>query len=181
MFFALLGTTSLRGTFSLSIEVDVVAGTVPAPHNLAGSRPAFFAKLRRMTHSRRCLLYVALICLASLSFAQQKASSASVTGRYEGTAKDKAENVITVAFDLTEKEGALTGTINSSHGDFAITGGTHKGDAVTLEFDANGAAGTISLHMTEDKLVGTWTAGDDGGPVDVKKAAPQAGAAKGKS
>jgi hypothetical protein len=35
--------------------------------------------------------------------------------------------------------------------------------------------------MTEDKLVGTWSAGDDGGPVEVKKASGQEGGAKGKS
>jgi len=58
------------------------------------------------------------------------------------------------------------------------SGGNHKGDAVTLEFDANGGAGTISLHIAEDKLLGTWSMGDDGGPVDVKKAAQESGKGK---
>jgi hypothetical protein len=96
-----------------------------------------------------------------------------VTGHYEGTAKNKAEEVITVALDLTEKDGSLSGMIKSSHGDFAITGGSHKGDSVTIEFDANGAPGTLNLNMSADKLVGSWSAGDDGGAVDVKKGAAQ--------
>jgi hypothetical protein len=123
-----------------------------------------------------------VICFAAV--AQQGkggAAKADLTGRYEGTAKNKAEDVITLTIDVTEKDGALSGTIDSSHGSFAISSGSHKGDDVTLEFDADGTAGTISLHKTEDKLVGTWSAGDDGGPVDLKKAAAQEGGAKGKS
>jgi hypothetical protein len=33
--------------------------------------------------------------------------------------------------------------------------------------------------MTDDRLVGTWNTGDNGGPVDVKKVAAQEGAPKG--
>lgn len=139
-----------------------------------------------MTQSRRRLLSVAVICLASLplSLAQQKKttpSNASITGHYEGTAKNKAEDVITVAIDLTEKDSALSGTINSSHGNFAISGGSHNGEDVTIEFDAGGAGGTLSLRMSADQLVGTWSAGDDGGPVDVKKVGAKEETPKGKS
>jgi hypothetical protein len=141
------------------------------------------AKFCRMVSARLPILCLVL-AMACVALAQQgKSGSAKtdLTGRYEGTAKNKAEEVITVSIDLTEKEGALSGTINSSHGDFPITGGAHKGDAVTLEFEAGGSGGTISLHMAEDKLVGSWSAGDDGGAVDVKRVAAQEGGAKGKS
>ena len=134
-----------------------------------------------MTHSRRHLIFLALIGLACVAMAQQaKTTGPSVAGHYEGTAKDKAEDVITVALELTEKDGALSGTINSSHGDFAITGGSHKGDAVTIEFDA-GSPGTISLTMNNDRMVGTWTAGEDGGAIDVKRVAAKPDAPKGTS
>lgn len=112
--------------------------------------------------------FIACLMLATCCVAQAQQNKdknapakASLTGRYEGTAKNKADEDITVAFDLTEKEGALSGTINSSHGDFPITGGSHQGEAVTIEFDAGGP-GTISMRITDDRLVGTWTAGDDG-------------------
>ena len=139
-----------------------------------------------MTHSQKRSLSFAIpaavICLASLAFAQQnKTPGSPVTGHYEGTAKDRAENVITVALDLTEKDGALSGMINSSHGDFAISGGSRKGDDVTLEFDAGGPVGTLTLRRNGDQLVGTWDAGDDGGPVDVKKVAAKQDPPKGKS
>ncbi len=127
-----------------------------------------------------CLM-LAVCCVALAQQGKGGSAKADLTGRYEGTARNKAEEVITVTLDLADKEGTVSGAIHSSHGDFPINSGTHKGDTVTIEFDANGAAGTISLHVAEDKLVGTWSAGDDGGPLDVKKAAGQEGGAKGKS
>jgi hypothetical protein len=126
-----------------------------------------------------CLTLV--FCCAALAQQGESQTSKNLSGRYEGTAKNKAEDVITVTLDLTEKDGALSGAINSSHGDFTITGGSRKGDSISLDFDAGGSSGSLTLRMTEDKLVGTWTAGDDGGPVEVKKAAAQAGGTKGKS
>jgi len=125
-----------------------------------------------------------MLALCFVTQAQQGKNApakASLTGRYEGTAKNKAEEVITVSIDLTEKEGALSGTINSSRGDFPITGGSHQRETVTIEFDAGGGTGAISVRISDDRLVGTWNAGDDGGPVDVKKIAAQEGGSKGKS
>jgi hypothetical protein len=131
-----------------------------------------------------CSLLCGLVCAQCVtSLAQQdKGATAkpSLTGRYVGTAKNKAEEVITVTLELTEKEGALSGMIRSSHGEFPITGGSHQGETITIQFDAD-SPGTISLRMTEGKLVGTWNVGDDGGPVDVKKVAAQQETPKGKS
>jgi len=121
---------------------------------------------------------VVTFVLCAVAFGQKSGSKSSLTGHYEGTAKNRAEEVITVALDLTEKDGVLTGMIRSSHGDFAITNGSHKGEDVTLEFDAGGATGTITVKLAEDKLSGTWSAGDDGGPVEVKKAAAKEEAPK---
>jgi len=117
-------------------------------------------------------MVLALLVISCLAVGQEKdAAKSSVTGHYEGTAKGKSEEVIDVVFDLTEKDGAMSGMIHSTHGDFQITGGSHKGEAVMLEFDAQGEPGTITLKLNEDKLSGSWSAGDDGGPVDVKKMA----------
>jgi hypothetical protein len=123
----------------------------------------------------------ALPVAASADEGKKNAAKSELTGRYEGTAKDNTDQLITVTLDLTEKDGAITGTISSSHGDFTISKGSLQGDTVTLEFDADGTDGTISLKRTDDKLVGTWTAGEQGGPVDVKKVAAQQAPPKGKS
>jgi hypothetical protein len=119
------------------------------------------------------LLIVCLV-VAPLCLAAAEGKKASVDGRYEGTAKNAAGDIITVAFELTEKDGAMSGMIRSDHGDFTITGGSHKGEDVRLEFDTGGGpTGTILLKVAEDKMSGTWSAGDDGGAVEVKKAASQ--------
>lgn len=135
-------------------------------------------KYRRALGAERWLIACAVVALCAVVLAQP--SKAPLTGRYEGTAKNKAEETITVAFELTEKDGALSGMIRSSHGDFPITGGSHKDDAVILEFDAGGATGTISVKISGDQMSGTWNAGEDGGAVEVKKVSAESGA-KGKS
>ncbi len=117
-----------------------------------------------------CFVLVPL-CIAA---AQQgkNASAKGLNGRYEGTAKNAAGDIITVAFELTENDGAMSGMIRSDRGDFTITGGSHKGEDVRLEFDTGGGpTGTILLKVAEDKMSGTWSAGEDGGAVEVKKAA----------
>ena len=116
---------------------------------------------------------IALGCVAQAQQSKGTPSKPSLTGHYDGSAQNKGGEVITVGFDLTEKDGALSGTIHSSHGDFPIVGGSHQGETVTIEFDAGGPTGSISLKTTDDRLVGTWTTGEDGGPVDVKKVAPE--------
>jgi hypothetical protein len=127
-----------------------------------------------------CLM-LALCCVAQAQQGKSAPAKASLTGHYEGSAKNKADEVIPVGFDLTENEGALSGMIHSSHGDVPIARGSHQGETVTIEFDAGGATGTISLKTTDDRLVGTWTTGEDGGPVDVKKVAPPDSGSKDKS
>ncbi len=145
-----------------------------------------FAKLGEMAIVKRmvvlCLVFIlAPLCVVAAQQGKNSSAKGSATGHYEGTAKNRAEEVINLTLDLTEKEGAMSGMIRSSHGDFPITGGAHHGEDVTLDFDANGSTGTITLKVAEDKLSGTWSAGDDGGPVDVKKVAAQEEAPKGKS
>jgi hypothetical protein len=135
------------------------------------------SKLRRSFAAAGPIVACLTLALCSVAQAQQDKSAPAkspLTGHYEGSAKNKAEEVIPVSFDLTEKDGALSGVIHSPHGDFPITSGSHQGESVTIEFDAGGP-GSISAHVADDKLVGTWTAGEDGGPVDVKKVAAESG------
>jgi hypothetical protein len=124
---------------------------------------------RRVQVSLFCILFFFSIFLLAQPHSTPPQSSDSVAGRYEGTATNKAGEVITVTLDLKESEGVLSGRISSSHGDFPVVSGSRQGDKVSITFDTGGDTGTISLKRTGDKLVGSFTAGDDGGPVDLKK------------
>ncbi len=128
----------------------------------------------KLTRNAQRLLMLALAaalpCFALAQNGKGAPAKSELTGHYEGSAKNNAGEMIDVALDLTEKDGAMSGMIHSSHGDFTISGGSHKGEEVSLEFDAGGPTGTITLKSEGDKLSGTWSAGDDGGPVEVKKA-----------
>jgi len=124
---------------------------------------------RREQVSLFCILFFFSIFLLAQPHSAPPESSDSVAGRYEGTATNKAGEVITVTLDLKESEGVLSGKISSSHGDFPVVSGSRQGDKVSITFDTGGDTGSISLKRTGDKLVGSFTAGDDGGPVDLKK------------
>jgi hypothetical protein len=149
--------------------------------NMAKPCRLFLAKGRTIPSWAIGCFMLALCFVTQAQQGKGTPAKTSLTGHYEGSAQNKAEEVITVSFDLTEKDGALSGVIHSSHGDFPIVGGSHQGETVKIEFDANGPTGTISLKATDDRLVGTWSTGDDGGPVDVKRVAPQDSGSKGKS
>ena len=142
------------------------------------------AKLTQITAVHQMLVLCCIVALIGAAAAQQdkKASAkGTVNGHFQGTAKNRAEETIQVTFELAEKEGVMSGMIRSDHGDFTITGGSHTGDDVTLEFNAGGPTGTITLKLANDKLSGTWSAGDDGGLIEVKKVAAQEETPKGKS
>jgi hypothetical protein len=123
-----------------------------------------------------------LACFPVLSTAQRlgegQASSqsktttsviSSFTGHYEGTATNKAQQTIPLVIDLTDTNGAFSGKISTALGIFPIVGGTRQAETITINFDASGERGRISAKLSDGGLLGTFSLGDDGGPVDVKK------------
>ena len=69
-----------------------------------------FARLGEMAIVKRMLvlcLVLAPLCVATAQQGKNTSAKGSVTGHYEGTAKNWAEEVIQVKFELTEKEGAI--------------------------------------------------------------------------
>ena len=133
---------------------------------------------------RVCAPFLSICVMLGLWFCVAQAQSkgdpakAAVTGNYDGNAKNSQGEIIAVTFELTEKDGAISGMIRSSHGDFSISKGTHQGDTVNLEFETEGPTGTITLKVVEDKLTGTWSAGEDGGSIEMKRVAAQGGEGK---
>src|SRR5260221_7908495 len=116
-----------------------------------------FVKAGRVFSNGRLLVSCLMLVLCCVALAQQGksgAGEANSTGRYEGTAKNKAEDVITVTLDLTEKDGVLSGEIQSSHGNFTITGGSPKGGAGMADVRRGGAPGAPPPPPPAGKLAG---------------------------
>lgn len=115
----------------------------------------------RMTSISRCLCFFALACLSVSPCAAQRVSdqqvlprgetttsvTATFTGHYEGTATNKALQAIPLAIDLTDTNGAFSGSISTTLGIFPIVGGTRQAGAITIKFDANGERGNISAKL----------------------------------
>ena len=130
-----------------------------------------------------------IACALHLHAAQASAQSRPTTpassvliGHYEGTATNKAQQIIPITIELTDTNGSFSGNINSTVGNFPIIGGSRQAESVTIHFDANGETGTISVKLDNGRLTGTFTLGDDGGPVEATKTADASpNAATGKS
>lgn len=118
------------------------------------------------------LFLCSLIAIAQPIPRQQRQVENRPTGatdHYEGTATGSDQESIPVTIDLSENGGAFSGEIVSSYGTFAITGGSRAGDTVTIQFDMNGETGSVTGNLTNGRLLGTYTAGNQTGSVDVHK------------
>jgi len=119
------------------------------------------------------LIFSAVFAIAQPSPHQQRTlqnkPASGATDHYEGIATGGDQQDIPVSIDLSQGTASFSGEITSSYGTFAITGGTRDGDRITLQFDANGETGTVSAQVLGDEIVGTYTAGDQRGKIDVRK------------
>ena len=116
------------------------------------------------------VLFAPLIISAQGSNAPQKAP-ASLTGRYQGTAKAPAGDDITMTLDIVEEAGKFSGSVTTSHGSFKVIKGQKTDSLLTLEAEGNGSVGKFSLRIKDDKLVGDLTVDGKTGSVDLRRVA----------
>lgn len=108
-------------------------------------------------------------------------SNRSLTGHYEGTATGKTQQIMSLAIDVIDTGGALSGRINTTFGVFPIVSGIRQDTTLSITFDENGELGHISGQITDNHFVGTFSLGDEGGPVNLKKTFEVPRSAAGKS
>lgn len=104
--------------------------------------------------------------------------SNSISGYYEGIAKNKANEEFPVTMELRLENDTLVGKLNTPLGNFPIVGGTYASGNVTIMFDAGGVTGTIKAIYRDGKMSGSFVLGDDGGAFTVKKTNPVSAPAK---
>jgi hypothetical protein len=151
-----------------------------AVERAASSGRLDFAKLPCMPVSCSSLFSLVLALLPALSLAQEQLATgqgagaslaSSFTGHYEGAATNKAQQIIPLIIDLRDASGTLSGRITTPLGIFPINGGTQQANAITIHFETDGESGSISATLTDRKLLGTFSLGDDGGPIEARKTA----------
>jgi len=102
------------------------------------------------------LLFVPVMLTAQTHLnAIQRVEPSSLTGKYEGTAKDETgEQKLTL--DLLEESGKFSGTFTTARGSFKIIKGQKVDGLLTLEIEKPaGPPGTISFRQNGNSLIAT--------------------------
>jgi hypothetical protein len=110
-----------------------------------------------------------LLLVAFVAAAQPQAS---LTGKYEGMAKDDSGQQGKVSLDLVEDSGKYSGTFTTVKGSFKILKGQRANDTLTLEIEKPvDKAGIMSLKKSAEGLVATFTEAGRNVTIDFRKAA----------
>lgn len=94
-----------------------------------------------------------------------------LSGRYEGVFKTESMGNTTATLELTNANGEVSGTMESSQGPGTIRGSFADGK-LSLKFSMGhgGEGGTISAVLEGDRIKGTWDSGaHPGGAVELKR------------
>jgi len=117
-----------------------------------------------------------LLVLTPLIVAGQNPNSAtskapaSLTGKYEGTAKGPNGDVV-LKLDLVDESGKFSGSITSPHGVHKIIKGSMADGTLSLELENNGSPAKLTLKQKDDKLIGEFSADGRTGPVEFHRVA----------
>ena len=117
-----------------------------------------------------------LIAAAGLMLTLTVGAPVDVSGKWEGKVTSQREdgtvNENSALLILTQKEGAITGTVGGDEADqHPITSGTIDGDKVTLlaKHSENGREFRIELTVANDEMKGTVASGERRGQLAVKR------------
>jgi len=110
-----------------------------------------------------------LLLVAFMAAAQPQAS---LTGKYEGMAKDDAGQQQKVTLDLVEDAGKYSGTLTTAKGSFKILKGQMANETLTLEIEKpGGTSGAMAFKKSAAGLVATFTEAGKPVTIDFRKAA----------
>src|SRR5208282_5497351 len=90
-------------------------------------------------------------------------------GRFEGFAASAQAGKLDVSLELLCADGHYAGELNTPIGVYKVTGGSFDSGSLRLQFALNGDNITIEAKLVGDSLQGSFTSGDDKGPVDLHR------------
>jgi hypothetical protein len=99
--------------------------------------------------------------------ANQK-TPASLSGKYEGTAKDPTGEA-KATLELVDEAGKFSGTLTTPLGTFKLAKGQMVEGLLSFEVETKGAPGNLALRQKDDKLVGTFTDAGKTGAIELRR------------
>lgn len=131
--------------------------------------------LKFMTRTFLCLQVSALtILLVPMIALGQNTNGAnqktSLTGKYEGTAKAPSGDV-RLTLDLVDEAGKFSGRITTSANVYEVIKGQLVDGLLSLELQGKETSGKLAVWQKDSKLVGSLTARDETGAIELVKVA----------
>ena len=97
----------------------------------------------------------------------------ALVGSWEGVSKG-TNGELPLLVELKLQDGRFVGVIGTPGMTVAIASGTLQGDALTLDIDAGGTAGTVSAKVTGPTIEGTWQVASESGTLQLSRKAAAA-------
>ena len=124
----------------------------------------------RVLVSFGALFFMALTAAGQQSSSAQPNAQGSLTGKYEGIAKDSTDEV-KATLDLVDESGKFSGALTTPLGMFKLVKGQMVDGVLSLEFETKGPPHKLTLRQKDDKLVGTLLDGVKTADIELRKAA----------
>jgi len=116
------------------------------------------------------LLLVPLIVSGQNPDSANQKTTASLAGKYEGTAKGP-EGDVQVNLELGDEAGKFSGRVTTPRGVYDVQKGQMVEGLLSLELAGKGSVAKLTLRQKDNKLVGELSADGKKGPIELKRIA----------
>jgi Peptidase family S41 len=120
---------------------------------------------------RLATIALALTVSSVSSQAQSGCKPNDPVGHFEGTATSQQAGKLDITLNLHCDNGRYAGEVVSSAGTYTIKDGYFQASRLHLNLEADGNAVTIEAALEAGVFRGTFTAGDDNGPLELRRMA----------
>ena len=129
----------------------------------------------------RLIPALVLLCgFASFRSAAAQCAASDPVGKYTGSATSGQAGPLDITLNLLCDKASYAGSLNTPMGVYAVTAGSFQAGVLKLELILGDSRVSIQLKRSGDDFEGTFSTGDDSGPVklhrtgDALTAAPRA-------
>lgn len=125
------------------------------------NRPLYFTQV---------LVLILYATLLAVPWGWSQCKAGDPVGHFEGSATSAQAGKLDVSLDLRCVDGHYAGTLNTPVGMYTEIAVTHSEGSLHLQFAQDGTPGvTVEAKTVENGLQGTFTSGDDGGPIALQR------------